>query len=279
MKSAFYQILSSMALFALAFGLVGCMPKKPEPTDQWEKIEERGYLMVGATYNFPPQGYLDKNGKPIGFEQDLIHLIAKELLGDETKVRTTPATNTSWQIMVNSGQADFLLSSMVKTETWAPYYIYGQPYFDSVFRIVVREGEGIKSVNDLKHKKVTFLFGGTSEGVLKKATPPETQLIGFNTVKDELDAFKNGQVDAFAQQESVLYHLLKEQCGLQFLPEKLAPQPFRILYAKHPRNKVLIEKVEAALTRIKQRGDIEHLKKKWYPQVGFKACAEGTFGG
>ena len=271
----FYRLLSGFVL-SLSIGLIltGCLPQKNESKDAWQAVQERGYLRVGATYNFPPQGFLDDKGQPQGFEIDLIHALAKEMLGKDN-VKLSEATSANWQGLLGFSQVDFLLSSMPNNANWSDRYDYSTPYFESSFRVLVREKSGIKHLSDLKGRRVTFLFGGTSEGILKKHAPKGTILVGFRTLNDETEAFKNGSVDAFAQQEYVLKNVLKQGCDLQLLPEKLSTQPFSVMFQRSPKNTILREKVQTALEALKASGELARLQKKWYIDPPMVQCTGG----
>ena len=272
----FYRLLSTLLLIA-SIGLVlsGCQKNNASPKDAWQAIQERGYLRVGATYNFPPQGFLDEKSNPQGFEIDLIHVLAKEMLKKEDSVKLTEATNANWQGLLGFGQVDFLLSSMSNNANWSDRYDYSTPYFESSFRILVREKSGINHLSDLKGRRVTFLFGGTSEDILKKHAPAGTILVGFRTLNDETEAFKNGRVDAFAQQEYVLKNVLKQGCDLQLLPEKLSTQPFSVMFQRSQKNIVLREKVQTALSALKTSGELARIQKKWYINPPMVKCSGG----
>jgi polar amino acid transport system substrate-binding protein len=256
----------------LALFFAGCVDPLSRPTNRWEVIQKRGYLKIGATMVFPPQGYRDEKGQLVGFEIDLIKALSQELMGKPDTVSLESTTTANWQTLLNYGKVDFLLASMAYDPIWAKHYVYGKPYYNSVFRILVRKESGIKTLQDMQGKRVTFLYGGTSNRILKANAPKGTKLVGYRTIEDEIIAFRYKMVDGFAQQEAVLQHLLKDQCGVAFLPEKLAPQPYSVMYAKRVDNAVMIDKVEAAMTKLTQNGTIHRLKAKWYKPLKFTEC-------
>lgn len=270
--SRFYPLFLIILLLAVFSG--GCQKNDPSK-DAWQSIQERGHLNVGATYNFPPQGFLDDRGQPQGFEIELIQALGKQMLGKEDSVKLVEATSANWQGLLAFGQVDFILASMPNNANWSSRYDYSKPYFESSFRVLVREKSGIQHLSDLKGKRVTFLFGGTSEGILKKHAPKGTILVGFRTLNDEIEAFKNGEVDAFAQQEYVLKNVMKQGCDLELLPEKLSAQPFSVMFQRKPQNSVLREKVQTALDALKASGELTRLQKKWYIDPPMVQCTGG----
>jgi ABC-type amino acid transport substrate-binding protein len=69
------------AIVALAVGLFVrpyLMPEE-EPETMWDIVQERGELRIGTDPYWPPYQYLDEEGNLIGFEVDLIEMIAERL--------------------------------------------------------------------------------------------------------------------------------------------------------------------------------------------------------
>ena len=163
--------LWSLSLLILALILTGCVNPLSRPTNRWEVIQKRGFLKIGATMVFPPQGYRDEKGQLVGFEIDLIKELSQELMGKPDLVSLESTTTANWQTLLNYGRVDFLLASMAYDPIWAKNYIYGKPYYNSVFRVLVHKESGIETLKDMKGKRVTFLYGGTSNRILKTNAP------------------------------------------------------------------------------------------------------------
>src|SRR5688500_4945516 len=49
-------------------------------------VRQRGKLIVGTYSTSPPVAYIDKHGDLVGFEIEMARAIAKDLLGDPSKV-------------------------------------------------------------------------------------------------------------------------------------------------------------------------------------------------
>ncbi len=69
------------AIVALAVGLFVRPYLMPEekPETMWDIVQERGKLIIGTDPYWPPYQYLDDEGNLIGFEVDLIEMIAERL--------------------------------------------------------------------------------------------------------------------------------------------------------------------------------------------------------
>lgn len=268
-------ILSSLSgLVLLLFSLIvsGCANSTLPKGDTLEKVQQRGVLVVGSSYSAPPQAFLNKKGQPDGLDVELAGLIAKELLGDTSKVKFVDLPNPSRLSAVNSGQVDLILGSFSHTKAREQYYDFSKPYMVSRFRVIVKKDSGITSTKELGGKTVTFIFGGTSEGILKKTLPTSAQLMGYNSLADEARAFSLGQVDAFANQEGALLSYMKKSCGTMMLPEVLDEARYVIGFSKNPEVDTFENKIQNILTKFETDGTIEKLKTKWLTIPDYIPC-------
>ena len=44
-----------------------------------DEIKERGKIKIGSTLKYPPQMYRDSNGKPAGYDVELMKMLAKDM--------------------------------------------------------------------------------------------------------------------------------------------------------------------------------------------------------
>ncbi len=51
----------------------------PGGDDSWEKIKEKGKIIVGLDDSYPPMGFRDENGELVGYDIDLAKEAAKRL--------------------------------------------------------------------------------------------------------------------------------------------------------------------------------------------------------
>ena len=79
-------LFSFLAIFAAVF-LMDQANVCAAETDALAKIKKRGYVRVGVFSDKPPFGYVDKEGKNQGYDIYFAKRIAKDLLGDESKVK------------------------------------------------------------------------------------------------------------------------------------------------------------------------------------------------
>ena len=148
-----------LALIATVF-LTGCGNDKGADTakaasneaDAIAKIKERGYVRIGVFSDKPPFGYVDKDGKNQGYDIYFAKRIAKDLLGDESKVKFELVEAAGRVEVLVADKVDITLANFTKTPERAQVVDFALPYMKVSLGIVSPEGAVIKSIDELKDK-------------------------------------------------------------------------------------------------------------------------------
>src|SRR5215471_4797453 len=74
---------------------------------QLDVVLKRDKLIIATYSTSPPLAYVDDNGKLVGFEIDMAHEIAKDLLGDPEKVEFVVVQSDGRFPAALSGKVDF----------------------------------------------------------------------------------------------------------------------------------------------------------------------------
>jgi polar amino acid transport system substrate-binding protein len=144
-----FKKISVIASAALAFGLMQA------PATAADKF------VNGIDANFPPFAYVDKSGKPGGFDVDSVDWIAKKM-GFE--VSHQPVV---WDGIIPSLLAkkiDFICSGMSITEERAKQVNFTNPYWEVKNVFVVKKDSGVTTDDLLKGDKKIGVQQGTPEG-------------------------------------------------------------------------------------------------------------------
>ncbi|MDR5658733.1 transporter substrate-binding domain-containing protein [Serpentinicella sp. ANB-PHB4] len=117
-------------------------------------------LNVAMDMAYAPFEYVNDAGEPEGFDVDLIQAIAAE------KGFVVNLVNTNWDGIIPAligGNADIIISAMTITEERKETVTFSDPYFESTQYIAVQAGSEIKTLDDLKGKKVGVQNGTTGD--------------------------------------------------------------------------------------------------------------------
>ncbi|MER5900497.1 glutamate ABC transporter substrate-binding protein [Streptomyces mirabilis] len=171
-------------------------------------IKQRGYLSVGVDQNSYRWGYRDPNNTAKssdleGFDIDLAHEIAREILGDPNAVRFHAIPTNQRIPAIKSGQVDMVVRTMTITCTRLKDVAFSAPYFLTGQQVLAPKTSGIKGYdNTLAGKRICSAAGSTAYDKLsadKKAGALISSADITTTVPNQLDCLVRlqlGQVDA-----------------------------------------------------------------------------------
>ncbi|MFB0841070.1 transporter substrate-binding domain-containing protein [Paenibacillus oleatilyticus] len=221
-------ILSLLAGLLAACGTGGKATNDPKPgvasepkqAGALQKIKDRGKLIVGVFSDKPPFGFTDEKGKLVGFDNDLARRFAKDLLGDESKIEFVVVEPASRIPFLQSDKVDLIVANMTVTEERKQAVDFTNPNLKAATQVIVRDDSGIKSLADLKGKKVIATKGTTADIFLTK-NRPDVELIKFEKNTESLQALKDGRSPAYAQDSLILLSWVRKNAGFTVLPEKL----------------------------------------------------------
>ncbi len=171
-----------------------------------QAIKARGYLSVGVDQNSYRWGYRNPNnasGALEGFDIDLVHRIAKDLLGDADKVQFRAIPTNERIPAVRSGRVDMVVRTMTITCDRLEQVAFSAPYFLTGQQVLAPRTSSVTGYDaSLAGKKVCSATGSTAYDHLsadKKdgRLPASTDI--STTVPNQLDCLVRlqlGEVDA-----------------------------------------------------------------------------------
>lgn len=126
------------------------------------------YLVVGTSPDFPPFEYIDEKGNIVGFDIDLIRLLAKKAGYDDIKIVSMDFD--SLIPALTQGKIDVIASGMSITEERMKVVDFTNPYWEADQAIIVRKDSSLKpsSLEDLNGKAVGVQTGTTGADYVKK---------------------------------------------------------------------------------------------------------------
>jgi polar amino acid transport system substrate-binding protein len=121
-----------------------------------DTVLKRDKIIVATYSTSPPLAYVDDNGKLVGFEIDMAHEIAKDLLGDPDKVEFVVVQSDGRFPAALSGKVDFGLCSTTIYPDRAVRIAFTRPYIDTGNSLIARKDAGIKTIQELNDPKYTY---------------------------------------------------------------------------------------------------------------------------
>ena len=112
---------------ALAVAALAAAPEA-RAAGELQKIKDAGVVRIAVFGDEPPFGYQDENGDPQGFDVLLAKRIARDLLGDETKIEWTYTPTTNRIEILEADRVDIVLANFTKTPDRALRVDFANPY-------------------------------------------------------------------------------------------------------------------------------------------------------
>ncbi|WP_169941346.1 cysteine ABC transporter substrate-binding protein [Campylobacter sp. RM15925] len=203
-------LFSFLALIATVF-LTGC-GNDNSSANAIDKIKERGYVRIGVFSDKPPFGFIDKDGKNQGYDIYFAKRIAKDLLGDESKVKFELVEAASRVEFLTSDKVDIILANFTKTEERTKVVDFALPYMKVSLGVVSPDGEIIKDISELKGKKLIVNKGTTADAYFTK-NHPEIELLKFDQNTETFGALLDKRGAALSHDNTLLFAWVKENPG------------------------------------------------------------------
>jgi len=187
------------------------------------KIKQAGTLRLGSVQTSNLFSLLnEKDGKIRGFDAGLAQLITRYILGDGSKYRFAQVTSSTREQVLINDQVDMVLATYSITPARAEKISFAGPYYTSQAGVLVKaNNKTIQSYHDLAGKKVATQAGSTGPAILAQYAP-KSVVQEFQTHQEALDALRQGRVDAYVTDYTLLLNALSLGTG----DAKLAGAPF-----------------------------------------------------
>ena len=164
-------------------------------------------FIVASDCTWPPMEMLDANKQPEGFSTDYLRAMGKAA-GFEVEVR-----NIAWDGIfggVATGQYDIVASSVTITPEREKQFDFSAPYYEVVQAVVLPAGKSIKTLADLKGKKVGGQIGTTGIFVMRKANV-NVDIKEYDDVGLAIQDLVGGRLDAVICDDPVaMYYVNKK---------------------------------------------------------------------
>ncbi len=218
-----------------------------------EKPKSTGEKLIMATNaEFPPYEYYEGSGI-VGIDVEIAQAIADEL-GMELQVEDMAfdAIITA----VTSGKADFGAAGMTVTEDRLKSVDFSDTYTKSAQVIIVKEDSPIATPDDLVGKKIGVQLGTT--GDIYSEDIEDAQIERYNKGFEAVQSLQSDKIDAVIIDQEPAAVFVEQNEGLKLTDEEFTEEEYALAFAKD--NKELLEKVNAALAKLKRSGRLDEIK-------------------
>lgn len=263
----FFRACGLGTVLALCSGLAAA--QQPPTLD---KAKASGSFTVAYRESSIPFSYLGGDGNPTGFGWEIcgriVEQVKKATGRADLKVATQAVTSQNRIPLMQNGTIDIECGSTTNNSDRAKQVAFAINYFYTGTRLLVKANSPVKSLEDLKGRKVVSTTGTTNFQILRKVNAERN--LGFELIaaKDHADAallVQNDRADAFGMDDILLYGLRASAANpaeLAVVGEALQVEPYAIMLRKDdPAFKKLVDDTLAGLMK---SGEFETLYRKWF---------------
>ena len=212
-------------------------------------IKKRGTLKVAVFGDLPPYGWVNKDGKRVGYDVRLARELAKEM---GVKVKFVQVNANNRVDTLNANKADIVLANFTVTPERKQVVDFAKPYMKVSVGVVSPKSKPITNVNQLKGKKVIVTKGTTAENYFT-SKQPDVDLLKFDSKTQQFNAMKNGRAAALADDNSYLYAWVKNNPKYTVGIEHLGPNSY-IAPAVKKGNKSLLDWTNKHINKLNKDG-------------------------
>lgn len=215
-------------------------------------------IKVGTDPTFAPFEFKDEQDKLTGFDVDLMNAIGVDL-GYTVKIEASSFDGLIPALQ--AGKYDAVIAAMTITDERSQNVLFSDKYLMATQYIATKKGSNIKTVEDLKAKKVGVQNATTGQTVLEKLGMAPRK---YDTVPDALTDLMNGGLDAVVADSPVVLYFIKQNptSNVQYIKGDFPKEYYGI--ALKLGNQALDDKINASMNKLRANGKYNEIYKKWF---------------
>lgn len=234
-----------------------------------ERVKKAGVLKWGvdAGGGGGPYVYLETDAKSqkekvVGWEVELMDKLV-EHMGVKYEI-----TQVKWDNLipdlVDAKRSDMILNGLEINAERQKVMNFTSPYCVYAQQITVRaeDKDKVKSLDDLKGKKIGVLSGTEANNVLKAAGFTEDQIVAYDDSNTPYSGLKEKRVDAVLQEDMIADFYAAKDTALFNVPKTFSPGKYGVAFRKE--DKALLAEIERVLQLMKDNGELAEIYKKWH---------------
>ncbi|MBF1023174.1 MAG: amino acid ABC transporter substrate-binding protein [Lachnospiraceae bacterium] len=253
--------------------LVACSGASSAKTDAANQARSEGEgeeaktgktFTVGFDQEFPPMGFVDKDGSYTGYDLALAKEVAKRL--NFTFV-PKPINWDAKDLELNSGNIDCIWNGFTMEDREDKYTFVG-PYMANRQVFVVGESSNIKNLSDLKGKTVEVQKDSSGLNALSREENKAMKdgfasLVEVGDYQTAMMDLESGACDAICMDSVVAeYQIKSSKKPFSILKDSLSEEKYGIGFKKG--NTELADQVYKTLMAMKEDGTVDRITEKWF---------------
>lgn len=214
--------------------------------------------------SYKPFQYRDASNQIVGFDVELVDLVAEEL-GVEQEIIDIEFEQITSGAAFAAGKCDIGAAATTITDARREAVLFSVPYFEATQALLVKADSGIDSLEDLRGKSLGVQTGTTGQIFAQEnAAQYGYEVVVFDDGPLTLNGALSGRVEASINDNGVVLDFAKENPTLTMSAEFDTDEQYGFFAAKDENGTKLIEVVDATLSAAKADGRYAEIFEKYF---------------
>jgi len=258
-------ITTGFGVAVLTLAVSGCATdtEKTETESGVQVIKDK-FLTVCTHLPYEPFQY-NEGGEIVGFDVDLMDLVAEEL-GLTQEIVNTPFETIETGQAMSTGKCDVAAAGMTITEERDRVIDFSDPYFNATQALITKKGAGYDSLESLDGKTLGVQIGTTGQTYAEDNVPEGVELKVFEDLALLLEAVKSGSIDAGINDNTVLVDYTEKNPDTEMTVEFETGEQYGFGVAEGE-NADMLEVINETFSKAHEDGTYEKLFKEYFPSL------------
>jgi len=231
----------------------------PNPAAGNPSISEKPLIVVGGALNYPPYEFLDKNGKPTGYNVELTRAVA-DVMGMNVRI-DLEASNSIFRSL-DEGRVHILMG-IAYTHARAKRFEFSAPHTIVVFSLFGRkDGPPISSMEAWQNRDVMALKNAViNQLAIEKGWTGSLTFVESD--EEMLRLLASGKHDYAILATKTGVHLIRD-LGLGNIARIAeTPEVFKYCFAGKKGNREIVDQFDRGLEILYKTGRYKKIRDKW----------------
>ena len=231
-----------------------------------------GALTVCVDVPYKPMEYDDGTGQVVGFDMDLAKIVA-DRLGVKLSAIQSPFAQITTGANFAAKKCDLGWSSISITDARKQAVLFSIPYFEATQALGTPANSGIKSLADLKGKKLSVQSDTTGMDYANAhAAEYGYEVLLFDDGGTALNALLSGRADASLVDNAITWSFVNDNPGMTVATEFQTGETYGVAgKINDPNGTALIGLVNEVLTKAAADGTYLKTYQKWIDKTATAA--------
>lgn len=224
------------------------------------QLRQSGTLTVAADLSYPPFAYRNAKGDPVGFEVELLRIVAREL-----KVKATFINRGSAALLPGllTHRYDIAASGFRDTGELRGVACLSRPYLAADLAMLALSPplHEVRGIGDLEGRNVGVLKHGRGAS-WARTNLPRSKIVTLPAPDDLLESLRSGRLDAVIDELAFARFAATRSAAFRVATRIETAEKY--VFATAPDNGAMMAKIDQTLVRLRTARRLGRLELKWF---------------